>query len=165
MSQDARHDRRVGLRTEGELEHTPSSSAASGPPARRLVILILTIVFLIAVLIVVLVLALVFVIFKIVDRQPAHVCGLALVQRSPAAIKLLGSPIEQHGLTGGRTSSTNGEDYERLTFWVRGPLGDAFVVSEGSRSPIGSHLRVRIGRSGEGQTIYSGPFDCPELHR
>ena len=141
------------------------SSAPRSLPGRRLVVLILTIVFFIAILIAVLVLALVLAIFKIVDRQPAHVCGLALVQRSPVAIKLLGSPIEQRGLTGGRSSSTNGEEYERLTFWVRGPLGDAFVVSEGSRSPIGSHLRVRIGRNGEGQTIYSGRFDCPELHR
>ena len=104
-------------------------------------------------------------IFKLMDRTAAHVCGLALVQRSPEAIKLLGSPIEQHGITGGRTLNSNGEDYERLTFWVRGPLGDAFVASEGHRSPIGSHLEVRIGRNGAGETIYSGPFDCPELHR
>lgn len=104
-------------------------------------------------------------IFKLIDRAAAHVCGLALVQRSPAAIKLLGSPIEQHGFTGGRTTNSNGDDFERLTFWVRGPLGDAFVVSQGDRSPIGSHLEVRIGRNGSGETIYSGPFDCPELHR
>jgi len=108
--------------------------------------------------------ALVFTIFRLLDRQPAHVCGLALVQRSPAAIALLGSPIEQHGMTGGRSSSSNGEGYERWTFWVRGPRGDAFVVSEGRRSPLGSHLEVRIGRNGSGQTIYSGPLDCPELH-
>lgn len=111
------------------------------------------------------VVTLVLAIFKLIDRAPAHVCGLALVQRSPAAIQLLGSPIEQHGFTGGRTTNTNGEDYERLTFWVRGPLGDAFVVSEGHRSPIGSNLEVRMGRNGVGETIYSGPFDCPELHR
>jgi hypothetical protein len=134
-------------------------------PGRRLILLIIALFFFITVLAVVLVLTLVFGIFKLIDQRPAHVCGLALVQRSPMAIRLLGSPIRQHGLTGGRTSSTNGEDYERLTFWVRGPLGDAFVLSEGSRSPIGSHLNVRIGRHGEGETIYSGPFDCPELHR
>lgn len=138
------------------------SSALRESPRRQLVIRILAIVFLITVLLVV---ALVLTIFKLLDRRPAHVCGLALVQRSPAAVKLIGSPIEQHGITGGRTSFANGDDYERLTFWVRGPLGDAFVVSEGDRSPIGSHLDVRIGRNGEGETIYSGPFDCPELHR
>jgi hypothetical protein len=138
------------------------SSALRESPRRQLVIRILAIVFLITVLFVV---ALVLTIFKLLDRRPAHVCALALVQRSPAAVKLIGSPIEQHGITGGRTSFTNGDDYERLTFWVRGPLGDAFVVSEGDRSPIGSHLDVRIGRNGEGETIYSGPFDCPELHR
>ena len=104
-------------------------------------------------------------IFRVVDQTPAHVCGLAFVQRSPAAIELIGSPIEQHGLTGGRSSSTNGEEDARMTFWVRGPLGDAFVVSEGHRSPLGSHLNVRIGRNGNSVPIYSGPFDCPELHR
>jgi cytochrome oxidase complex assembly protein 1 len=138
------------------------SSALRESPRRQPVIRILAIVFLITVLLVV---ALVLTIFNLMDRRPAHVCGLALVKRSPAAVKLIGSPIEQHGITGGRTSFANGDDYERLTFWVRGPLGDAFVVSEGDRSPIGSHLDVRIGRNGEGETIYSGPFDCPELHR
>ncbi len=126
---------------------------------------VVLIVALVTILIVGFVVALVLTIFKLMDRTDAHVCGLALVQRSPAAIRLLGSPIEQHGFTGGRTSKTNGEDLERLTFWVRGPLGDAFVVSEGYRSPIGSHLDVRIGRNGAGETIYSGPLDCPELHR
>ncbi|HVR47749.1 MAG TPA: hypothetical protein VMT95_14050 [Candidatus Binatia bacterium] len=71
---------------------------------------------------------------------------MAPVQRSPAAIKLLGSPIEQHGFTGGRTTNSNGDDFERLTL-------------------IGSHLEVRIGRNGVGETISSGPFDCPALHR
>lgn len=139
--------------------------SALGSSPKRLVILIITIVVLMAALIAALALALILWVFKLVDRQPAHVCGLALVQRSPVAIELLGSPIEQQGLTGGESSSSNGEHRERLTFWVRGPRGSAFVVAEGNRSPIGSHLNVRIGRNGEGQTIYSGPFDCPELHR
>lgn len=111
-----------------------------------------------------LVVVLVFGIFKVMDRADAHVCGLAYVQRSTAARRMLSAPIVQDGFTGGRTSDANGELYERLTFNVSGPLGKAFVVSEGSRSPLGSHLRVTIGRNGEGQTIYSGPFDCPELH-
>jgi hypothetical protein len=138
------------------------SSALGQSPGRQPVSRILSIVFFITVLFAV---ALVLAISHLMDRRPAHVCGLALVQRSPAAVKLIGSPIQQHGFTGGRTSFTHGDDYERLTFWVRGPLGDAFVVSEGYRSPIGSHLDVRIGRNGQGETIYSGPFDCPELHR
>jgi len=111
-----------------------------------------------------LVVVLVFGIFKLMDRADAHVCGLAYVQRSPAARRMLGTPIVQNGFTGGRSSESNGELYERLTFNVSGPRGKAFVVSEGSRSPIGSHLRVTIGRNGEGQTVYSGPFDCPQLH-
>lgn len=140
-------------------------SSTAGISPRRLVILIVTIVLLMVALVAVLALALVLWIFKLVDQQPAHVCGLALVRRSSVAIALVGSPIEQHGLTGGESTSSNGEHHERLTFWVRGPRGSAFVVSEGNRSPISSHLTVRIGRNGEGQTIYSGPFDCPELHR
>jgi hypothetical protein len=127
--------------------------------------MVVLIVVLVTVLIIAFAGTLVLTIFKVMDRTAAHVCGLALVQRSPAAIRLLGSPIEQHGLTGGRTTNSNGDDLEHITFWVRGPLGDAFVVSEGDRSPIGSHLGVRIGRNGAGETIYSGPFDCPELHR
>ena len=126
---------------------------------------VVLIVVLITVLVVGFVVALVLSIFKLMDRADAHVCGLALVQRSPAAIQLVGSPIRQRGFTMGRTTSSNGDHFERLTFWVRGPLGDAFVVSEGDRSPLGSHLDVRIGRNGTGETIYSGPFDCPELHR
>jgi hypothetical protein len=137
------------------------SRAPRQPPGRQRVSRILSIVFFITVLFAV---ALVLTISHLMERRPAHVCGLALVRRSPAAVKLIGSPIQQHGFTGGRTSFSHGDDYERLTFWVRGPLGDAFVVSEGYRSPIGSHLEVRIGRNGQGETIYSGPFDCPELH-
>lgn len=127
--------------------------------------MIVLFVVLVTVLIIGFAVTLVLSIFKLMDRTAAHVCGLALVRRSPAAIRLLGSPIEQHGFTGGRTRNTNGEGFEHITFWVRGPLGDAFVVSEGDRSPLGSHLDVRIGRNGTGETIYSGPFDCPELHR
>jgi len=144
------------------VELESGDRAPRKPPERRLVIQILAIVFLVTALLVV---ALVMGILKLLDARPAHVCGLALVQRSPVAINLIGSPIEQRGITSGRTTSGNGDDYERLTFWVRGPLGDAFVVAVGDRSPIGSHLDVRIGRNGQGETIYSGPFDCPELHR
>lgn len=132
---------------------------------RRLVVLAVVIVFVIVALAIGFAVAVTLSIFRLVDRTPAHVCGLALVQRSPAAIKLLGSPIEQHGFTGGRSSSTNGEDDERITFWVHGPLGDAFVASEGHRSPLDSHLSVRIGRGGKSLQIYTGPFDCRELHR
>jgi hypothetical protein len=133
-------------------------------PARRFVLLIVLIVVVVA-LAVGFVVAVTLSIFRLVDRTPAHVCGLALVQRSQAAIELLGTPIEQHGFTGGRSSSTNGEDVERITFWVRGPRGDAFVVSEGQRSPLDSHLSVRIGRGGKSLRVYSGPFDCRELHQ
>lgn len=141
------------------------SSGVPGLRGRSLVFWIVLIVFLIVVLIAAFVVGLLMLIFKLVDAAPAHVCGLAFVQRSPVALKLLGSPIEQRGVTGGRSNNTNGEENARMTFWVHGPLGDAFVVSEGQRSPIVSHLTVRIGRNGEGETIYSGPFDCPELHR
>jgi hypothetical protein len=140
------------------------STGPSAVRARVPVGAIVLVVFIFTVVIAGFVVALVFTIFKLMDREPAHICGLSLVQRSPVAIALVGSPIVQHGFTGGRSSSSNSEDYERWTFWVRGPRGDAFVVSEGHRSPLGSHLLVRIGRSGAGQTIYSGPFDCAELH-
>jgi hypothetical protein len=108
--------------------------------------------------------ALGFTVFRVLDRTPGHVCGLAAVRRSPAAAFLLGTPIEQSGFTGGSSSSDNGELRERITFNVKGPRGTAFVVSEGYRSPLASHLIVRIGRNGQGQYVYSGPFDCPELH-
>lgn len=134
-------------------------------PVRKLIVIAVAISFVIVAIAIGFVVAVTFFIFRLVDQTPAHVCGLAMVQRSPAAIKLLGTPIVQHGLTGGRSSSTNGEDDARMTFWVRGPLGDAFVVSDGHRSPLNSHLNVRIGRNGKSVQIYSGPFDCPELHR
>ena len=103
--------------------------------------------------------------FHLMDRTDAHVCGLAAVRRSPVADALLGTPIRQQGLTGGSTSSENGELTQRITFTVAGPRGSASVVSEGRRSPLASHLLVKLGSDERAQTIYSGPFDCPELHR
>ena len=131
---------------------------------RRVVFLIVGVATAVALFAVALVAGIVLLVFSVVDRTPAHVCGLAIVRRSPAAVRLVGTPIVQKGFTGGRSSETNGELYERITFTVSGPLGDAFVLSEGSRSPLGSRLTVRIGRDGRSDTIYSGPFDCPELH-
>ena len=93
--------------------------------------------------------AIVLSVISIMDRTPAHVCALAIVAHSPAAVRLVGSPTAQKGFTGGRSNETNGELYERITFNVTGPRGDAFVLSEGSRSPLGST---------------PGPFDCPQLH-
>ncbi len=104
------------------------------------------------------------VVFRMMDSSDAHVCGLAAVKSSPAAARLVGTPIEQKGLTGGSSSTDNGELTERITFNVRGPLGEAFVVSEGFRSPLKSHLTVQIGRDQHGETVYDGPFDCPQLH-
>ena len=144
----------------GMVPSTGTSGTGSPVPIAVIVLIVLLVVGAIVGFFITLFLS----IFMIVNRTPAHICGLAIVQRSPVAIELVGSPIEQHGFTGGRASSSNGEDNERMTFWVRGPRGDAFVVSEGHRSPLGSHLEVRIGRNGTGETIYSGPFDCPELH-
>jgi hypothetical protein len=98
------------------------------------------------------------------DRTPAHVCAMAAVKRSPVALRLVGTPVEQRGFTGGSSSSENGELTESLRFTVGGPRGTAYVESEGRRSPLDSHLRVRIGRDQRSEVIYSGPFDCPELH-
>lgn len=103
--------------------------------------------------------------FHLMDHTDAHVCGLAAVRRSPVATALLGTPIVQQGVTGGSTSSENGELTQRITFTVKGPRGSAYVVSEGRRSPLESHLQVKLGRDEQAQTVYSGPFDCPELHR
>ena len=137
----------------------------SGMPRRRLVVLIVAVV--LGILIVVLAMSVVIAlsVFRLLDRTDAHVCGLAIVQRSAIAADLIGTPIVQHGITGGRTSASNGDNYQRLTFWVRGPKGDAYVISEGDESPLGSRLTVRIGRNGQGSTIYSGPLDCRELHQ
>jgi hypothetical protein len=99
------------------------------------------------------------------DRTDAHACGLAAARRSTAAARLVGTPVEQHGFTGGSSSSENGELTEDVRFTVSGPRGTAYVEAQGRRSPLDSHLEVRIGRNGRSETIYSGPFDCPELHR
>src|ERR1700729_1439108 len=100
----------------------------------------------------------------LMDRTDAHVCGLAAVRRSPAALRLVGSPVAQRGFTGGSSASENGALTESVRFTVTGPRGDAYVASEGRRSPLESHLLVRVGREGRSDVIYSGPFDCPELH-
>jgi len=132
--------------------------------SRKLLAIVFGAVFLFIGAIVALVFALVIGIFKLMDRTDAHVCGMAYVKRSDAAAKLVGAPMEQKGFTGGSSNDTNGELSERITFTVGGPLGEAFVVSEGKRSQLESELTVRIGREGNTQTVYSGPFDCPELH-
>ena len=103
-------------------------------------------------------------IFKLVDNSDSHRCGLAIVQHDPNAIRMLGEPIQQKGFTGGSTSTSNGKLTEDLTFTVAGPLGEAAVEAHGVRSQLESHLEVRMGRNGQSQTIYSGPFDCPALH-
>ena len=103
-------------------------------------------------------------VFHTMDRTEAHVCALAAVRRSPAAIALVGTPMTQRGATGGSWSSKNGVLRERATFRVSGPHGSVLVRSEGVRSPLVSHLDVRAGNNGSGLPIYSGPFDCPELH-
>jgi hypothetical protein len=131
---------------------------------RGLVGLIVGVICVVVLFAVGLVVAIVLGIFKLMDRTDAHVCGLAYVQRSPDAARLLGIPIVQDGFTGGKSQNTNGELYERLTFNVSGPRGKAFVLSEGSRSPLASHLRVQLGRDQRSITVYNGPFDCPELH-
>jgi hypothetical protein len=103
-------------------------------------------------------------IFKLMDNTDAHRCGLAMVQHDPAAIRMLGEPIQQKWFTGGTSNSTNGKLEEDLTFTVAGPLGQATVEANGVRSQLESHLVVRMGRDQQSQTIYSGPFDCPALH-
>jgi hypothetical protein len=132
---------------------------------RRLMILIPAIVFPVAAAIVGLVVMILFIVFRLMDNTGAHVCGMAAVQRSDYAKQLLGTPIAQTGFTGGKSQDNNGELIERITFTVSGPRGEAFVLSEGNRSPLESRLVVKMGREGQSQTIYSGPFDCPELHR
>ncbi|HEX3459227.1 MAG TPA: cytochrome c oxidase assembly factor Coa1 family protein [Candidatus Baltobacteraceae bacterium] len=101
----------------------------------------------------------------VMDRADAHVCGLAAVRRSPATARMLGTPIEQQGLTAGSTSMDNGEDTERITFTVKGPRGTAFVLARGFHSPLASHLVVTIGRNQRSTVVYSGPLDCAELHQ
>jgi hypothetical protein len=101
---------------------------------------------------------------KLVDNTDSHRCALAIVQHDPDAIKMLGSPIEQKGFTGGSTATNNGALTEKITFTVAGPLGEAAVEANGERSQLDSHLTVRFGRDQQSQTIYSGPFDCPALH-
>ena len=108
---------------------------------------------------------LVVLLFRLLDATPSHVCGLAYVKASPIARRLVGTPIEQRGFTGGHSSESNGELSERITFDVSGPLGRAAVLAEGYRSELASRLEVTIGRNGRSQTIYSGAFDCPEMHR
>jgi hypothetical protein len=102
-------------------------------------------------------------VLRMMDRSDAHVCGLAAVRRSPLAAALLGTPIAQRGVTAGSSSSQNGELSERVSFTVEGPRGSAFVIAQGHRSPLDSHLDVRMGRDQRGVTIYSGAFACPEL--
>ncbi len=101
----------------------------------------------------------------VMDRADGHVCGLAAVRRSPAAARMLGTPIEQQGLTAGSTSTDNGEETERITFTVKGPRGTAFVLAQGFRSPLTSHLVVTIGRDQRSTVVYTGPLDCAELHQ
>lgn len=103
-------------------------------------------------------------VFRLMDDTQAHVCGMAIASRSPAAIALVGTPMTQNGFTSGRSNLDNGTLVQDVSFRVRGPLAEASVRAVGTRSDFESHLEVTIGRNGTSQTLYSGPFDCPELH-
>lgn len=141
-----------------------NDAANRSPDIRRFIWIAVALV---AGLVVVLLLAAWFIassVLRMMDRTDAHVCGLAAVRHSPIAVRLVGLPIEQRGFTGGSTSSENGRLTESVSFTVGGPRGTAYVASEGRRSPLESHLIVKIGREGRSATIYSGPFDCAELH-
>ncbi len=102
--------------------------------------------------------------FHMMDTSDAHVCGLAIAQRSPVAAQLVGTPVVQDGITSGHEDLVNGDTSQRMTFNVRGPKGQASVIAAGTRSKLQSTLTVQIGRDGNNTTIYSGDFDCPELH-
>jgi len=129
------------------------------------IIWIIVIVVLVVVLAVVgLIAAGVFAIFGLMDRTDAHVCAMAYAQKSDAVAGLVGKPIVQKGMTGGSSNSSNGETVEHITFTVSGPKGEAQVVADGTKSGVESHLVVRVGREGEGTTVYDGKFDCPALH-
>ena len=140
------------------MDTTPKNNNA------RVIWIVVFVVVAIVVAIVAAVVMLVLGIFKIVDNTESHRCGLAIVQHDPAAIRMLGEPIQQKGFTGGNTSTTNGKTTQDLTFTVAGPLGEATVETSGIKSALESHLEVRLGRDQQSQTIYSGPLDCPALH-
>ena len=108
---------------------------------------------------------LIFSVFKLMDRTDAHVCGLAAVTKSQQVAALLGTPIEQHGLTGGSSNSDNGVLTESITFTVGGPNGEASVLSKGTRSASESHLTVTVTKGDQSITAYDGTFDCPELQK
>ncbi|HVN69660.1 MAG TPA: cytochrome c oxidase assembly factor Coa1 family protein [Candidatus Binatia bacterium] len=101
----------------------------------------------------------------VMDHTDAHACALSAVRHSVLAVRMLGRPITQQGFTSGSTSRANGELTEDVRFTVRGPLGTAYVIARGKRSPIESRLDVLLGSNGSSVTIYSGPFDCRALHR
>lgn len=129
------------------------------------IIWIIVIVVLVVVLAVVgMIAAGVFAIFGIMDRTDAHVCAMEYVRKSDVAADLVGTPIVQKGMTGGSSNTSNGETNEHITFTVSGPKGEAMVVADGTKSGVQSHLTVRIGREGEGRTVYDGKFDCSALH-
>jgi hypothetical protein len=103
---------------------------------------------------------------------PAHVCGLSIVQRSPAAIAMLGSPIRQQGLTMGHEQWLTGglirrpRHNENVTFWVAGPKGSAAVRAFSKRSAFESRLTVMLvsNTSQSSAIVYDGPIACPEWH-
>ncbi len=101
---------------------------------------------------------------------PAHLCGLSVVQRSPVAIALLGTPIRQRGLTMGHEQWLTGglirrpRHNENVTFWVEGPKGSAAVRAFSKRSPFESRLTVMLvsNTSDSSSIVYDGPIACPE---
>jgi len=103
---------------------------------------------------------------------PAHVCGLSIVQRSPVAIALLGSPIVQRGATMGHEQWLTGgllhrpRHDENDTFWVAGPKGSATVRAFTERSPYKSNLTVMLlsDANQSSSILYDGPINCPEWH-
>jgi hypothetical protein len=101
---------------------------------------------------------------------PAHVCGLSIVQHSPVAIAVLGSPITQRGagmgheywMTGGLVHRPR--HLENDTFWVSGPKGSATVRAFSERTPSKTSLTVMLlsDATASSSILYDGPIGCPE---
>jgi hypothetical protein len=138
------------------------ANEASGVP-RWLPILIVAGIALTIVMIAVISLSVISV-FNQVRRTPLHICAIAMVERSPLAAHITGTPQQERGLGSFSNTYSGGVATARETFTLGGPKADITVRAEGRQSTAGSHLTVRIASNGSTHAIYSGPLDCPELH-
>lgn len=95
------------------------------------------------------------------NRSPEHQCTMAILQKSPQARSLLGTPIVQNGLARGSFLTDHSDYRVEMSFDVDGPRESGTTFAHMHRAPGVSSMQVVLKtRNGRSIQVYDGPFKC-----